>query len=138
MNDNKNTNAENEPIGFFSSFYLYAKLFLYYPIKYTILLTILMAAYKIWTQVMYFGEKAIKYIKHFFCVLYDCALLNKKCRENLILFDIPNVFYLLEGTLKLILGLVYLAVAVVCLIATIMVMIPFNFIVPSYTAFYYN
>lgn len=133
-----NGNTEEEKLGLFQSLYLYLKLFLYYPLKYTLVLVILMAVYKLWTQVAHFGSKAFDNIGKFFCIFTQCAMFKKRCRANLILFDIPNVFYLFEGILKLILGIIYLFVAILFFIAGILTFIPFNLIVPSYTAIYYN
>lgn len=134
-----NGNTEEEKLGLFQSLYLYLKLFLYYPLKYTLVLVILMAVYKLWSQVFEFGSKAFYYIGEFYCKLVCVCTMNKEeCKVNLILFDIPNIFHLFRGILELILGIIYLFVAILFFIAGILTFIPFNLIVPSYTAIYYN
>lgn len=137
-NGNSNSNGEEKPLGLYESMYLYGKLFLYYPLKYTFLLTLLMAAYKIWTQVIHFGKKAWENISKAFCILVECASGNEKCKINLILFKVPDVFRFFEGLLKLILGIIFLFVAVCFFIGTMFAILPFNLLLPTYTATFYN
>lgn len=136
--NNENSNGEEKPLGLFESMFLYAKLFLYYPLKYTFLLTLLMAAYKLWTQVLHFGEKSWKNISKAFCMLTECASFGDDCQMNLILFKVPDVFYLLRGLLKFVLGVIFLFVAICFFIATMFSILPFNLLLPTYTATFYN
>ena len=138
-NGGENSSGEEKPIGLFRSIYLYAMLFLYYPIKYTFLLTLLMAAYKLWMQVLHFGEKSWKNISKAFCILVECASLRDDCQMNLILFlKFLMYFIYLRVILKFILGIIFLFVAVCFFIATMFSILPFNLLLPTYTATFYN
>ena len=137
-NGNSNSNGEEKPLGLYESMYLYGKLFLYYPLKYTFLLTLFMAAYKIWTQVVHFGKKAWENISEAFCILIECASGKDKCMMNLILFDVISVFRLFEGLLKLILGIIFLFVTLCFFIGTMFAILPFNLLLPTYSATFYN
>ena len=135
---NSNSNDEKESLGLFKSIYLYGKLFLYYPFKYTLLLTLFMAAYKIWTQVLHFGKKSYENISEAFCILVECASGKERCQMNLILFSVPDVFRLFEGLLKLILGIIFFFVTVCFFIGTMFAILPFNLLLPTYSATFYN
>jgi hypothetical protein len=111
---------------------IYFKLFVYYPIKYLILVLIAFFVYEIWIMMVKYLEKSYKAYKKSFQTLIKCAEGHSSCRLNLIVFNIPDIFKLFVAGLDFFLGCIYLAVAICLFIAIVVCMIPFNMIIPYY------
>lgn len=122
-------NQKKTDKSFSKSFMIYAKIFMYYPIKYLILLYIFYIVLSILKYVHKYGKKAYLKIKRFFEIMLGPGELN------LIVFKIPNIFRIFSGVIDLFIGAMYLFVATIFFICSVIVMIPFNLILPQYVAF---
>ena len=112
--------------------YIYFKLFVFYPIKYIILVLLAFFVYEILMMMIKYLTKSYESYKKSFRTLIKCAESDPSCRLNLIVFDIPNIFKLFVACLDFGLGCIYLAVAICLFIAIVVCMIPFNLILPYY------
>lgn len=119
---------DDKSASFTQSFMIFAKLFAYYPLKYTILVFIFFIIIKILNYVYKYGEKAYKKFKKFVEILMDLGTLN------LIIFKIPNFFRLASGILDLVIGFGYFFIALLFFILAVICMIPFNAILPYYNS----
>lgn len=111
------------------SFMIYVKMFVYYPIKYLILLYIFYFILSILKYVHKYGKMGFLKIKRFFEIMLGPGELN------LIVFKIPNIFRIFSGIIDLFIGGMYLFVAILFFILSVIGMIPFNLILPHYVAF---
>ena len=116
------------------SLYIYLKLFILFPAKYLILLHILIIINYILTEAYKYGIMAYKKIYKFFKLIVVCALNDDSCQLNLIIFSVPNIFKIFTGLLDFVLGIIYLCITFVLLLAAAICLIPFSFILPHYRA----
>ena len=112
----------------FGSLWLYMKLLLFYPLKYTILFSILYFIIEILQYVMKYGKIGIERIMKFFKIILNPGQLN------MIVFKIPNLFKIFMGLIDLFIGFIYISIATIFLIIASIFMIPFNIILPYYYA----
>lgn len=153
---------------YFSSIWIYMKLFFYYPLKYTVLLSIALMIYKFVLIAWKYAQKAYKKFKSFLELIVGCSTGEKMrfgeeddpkyeerrrrhkemckknknksklkcqdfCRFDLIFFKVPDVFLLFTGILDFFIAIIYLMITIFILIFCVILMIPFNLILPNYT-----
>lgn len=132
---------EDRSSGFANSIWIYMKLFMFYPAKYLLLLTIAIFIYKIILQVYHFGNLAYKHLSRFAQQYFACTTLQPCtkgrtgrdcCVIDLLFFKSVDIVKLITGALEFFIGFVYLCVAISLLVFSIIMMIPFNTILPSY------
>lgn len=116
------------------SLYIYLKLFIFFPLKYLILLYIFILIYYILGEAYKYGMMTGKKFYKFFNLIVACAQMDDSCKLNLIIFSVPDIFKLFTGLLDFVLGFIYLCVTVGLLIASAICLIPFSFILPHYKA----
>ena len=111
---------------------VFSKLFIYYPMKYMILLFILIIVYKLIGIAYDFLKKAIKLIYKFGKIFIECMEGDKSCLIKMFGKSFINLFKLFSGILCALLAIVYVVVFIILLILTTLCLIPFNFILPDY------
>ncbi len=119
---------------YFGSFYIYFKLFFFYPIKYMTLLYIVICVFKIFKLINEFGRKFVKNMEAFGKMMIDCGELKNNCKWNYILFKWVDWSRIFNGIFKFFLGLAYLCITIILVLICIVLLIPISLLLPNYTS----
>ena len=119
---------------YFGSFYIYFKLFFFYPLKYMTLLSIVIAIYKIFLLIEKYGNKFVNNMKAFGQMMVDCGEQKKSCTWNYIIFKWVDWSRIFTGIFKFFLGLAYLCITIILVFVCIILLIPINLLLPKYNA----
>tara|TARA_B110000467_G_C18242565_1_gene435491 strand:- start:839 stop:1111 length:273 start_codon:yes stop_codon:yes gene_type:complete len=79
-----------------------------------------------------YGCKAFKQIKKSIDKILTCASFgekNNKCTLDLILLQIPDIFYLFIAFIGLFIGAIYACIALVLLFVATLASVPFNYLI---------
>ena len=107
-----------------SSFWLVIYIILKYPIKYFILIMLFYMMIELLKQTYYFTCLSVNMIVEAFKIILEPGELD------LIIFKIPDLFQLFMALKDLVVGIIYLSIALVFFLLLGLVSLPFNMLFP--------